>query len=69
MEDDELAEAINASIRERRHDWQGFATFRCTNCEQTFSGLLPPFYENMPTCPDCQSGPVQLVELLAPAGG
>jgi hypothetical protein len=69
MEDEELTNAFNAYMRERRQGWDGFAAFRCTDCEQTFSGLLPPLYEDLPTCPHCDSGPVDLVELLTPVAG
>ena len=44
-----------------------FVTLRCCDCEHTFADRMPPLHENMPECPLCGSGPVQLVELLEPA--
>jgi len=45
------------------------ARLRCTDCEQTFADRLPAIDEDMPECPHCGSGPVQLLELLEPVAG
>lgn len=43
------------------------AILRCADCEEMFSGELPPLYVDMPECPLCGSGPVALIELLESA--
>jgi hypothetical protein len=37
-------------------------------CTVSFSELLPPLYEDLPSCPYC-GGPSVLLELLAPLAG
>jgi rRNA maturation endonuclease Nob1 len=49
-----------------------FALLRCSSCEYTFPGRLPPLEEDLPECPLCGSrperdntGPATLEEVLA----
>jgi hypothetical protein len=46
-----------------------YGTLRCTDCGHEFPGRLPPFCSELPECPMCWSGPVQLVELVEPVAG
>ena len=41
-----------------------FGMLRCCDCECEWPAEIPPLYEDMPACAYCESGPVQLVELL-----